>query len=40
MVSDLLLLSRLDSKQRPLVKSDCCLQDLISDIAEELPLQF
>ena len=36
LVSDLLLLSRLDSKQRPLVKSDCCLQDLISDIVEEM----
>ena len=36
LVSDLLLLSRLDSKQRPLVKSNCCLQDLISDIVEEM----
>ena len=36
LVSDLLLLSRLDSKQRPLVKSECCLQDLISDIVEEM----
>ena len=36
LVSDLLLLSRLDSKQRPLVKSACCLQDLISDIVEEM----
>lgn len=36
LVSDLLLLSRLDSKQRPLVKSVCCLQDLISDIVEEM----
>ena len=36
LVSDLLLLSRLDSKQRPLVKSKCCLQDLISDIVEEM----
>lgn len=36
LVSDLLLLSRLDSKQRPLVKSACCSQDLISDIVEEM----
>lgn len=36
LVSDLLLLSRLDSKQRPFVKSNCCLQDLISDIVEEM----
>ncbi|MGB5916017.1 MAG: two-component system sensor histidine kinase RppB [Phormidesmis sp.] len=36
LVSDLLLLSRLDSQQRPLAKSDCCLQDLISDIVEEM----
>lgn len=36
LVSDLLLLSRLDSKQRPLVKSACRLQDLISDIVEEM----
>ena len=36
LVSDLLLLSRLDSKQRPLVKGACCLQDLISDIVEEM----
>jgi len=36
LVSDLLLLSRLDSKQRPLLKSACCLQDLISDIVEEM----
>lgn len=36
LVNDLLLLSRLDSEQQALVKSDCCLQDLISDIVEEM----
>ena len=36
MVSDLLLLSRLDNKQRPMVKSLCNLQDLASDIVEEM----
>ncbi len=36
LVSDLLLLSRLDSNKRPLVKTNCCLQDLISDIVEEM----
>ncbi len=36
LVSDLLLLSRLDSDKRSLVKTDCCLQDLISDIVEEM----
>lgn len=36
LVSDLLLLSRLDSDKRPLLKSPCCLQDLLSDIVEEM----
>lgn len=36
LVSDLLLLSRLDSEQRPMVKSLCCLQDVLSDIVEEM----
>ncbi len=36
LVSDLLLLSRLDSEQRPLIKKPCCLQDLLSDIHEEM----
>ncbi|WP_240518998.1 two-component system sensor histidine kinase RppB [Leptolyngbya sp. BC1307] len=36
LVSDLLLLSRLDSEQRPLIKKPCCLQDLLSDINEEM----
>ncbi len=36
LVSDLLLLSRLDSEQRPLIKRSCCLQDLIGDIVEEM----
>ena len=36
LVSDLLLLSRLDSDKRPLLKSSCCLQDLLSDIVEEM----
>lgn len=36
LVSDLLLLSRLDSDQRPLLKKPCCLQDLLSDIVEEM----
>ncbi|MEL6159295.1 MAG: two-component system sensor histidine kinase RppB [Cyanobacteria bacterium J06627_32] len=36
LVSDLLFLSRLDSEKHPLVKGDCCLQDIISDIVEEM----
>ncbi len=36
LVSDLLLLSRLDSEKRTLVKVPCCLQDIISDIVEEM----
>ncbi len=36
LVNDLLLLSRLDSEQRPLIKKPCCLQDLLSDINEEM----
>ena len=40
LVSDLLLLSRLDSRldsdKRPLLKSPCCLQDVLSDIVEEM----
>ncbi len=36
LVSDLLLLSRLDSEQRPLIKKPRCLQDLLSDIHEEM----
>ena len=36
LVSDLLLLSRLDSEKRTLVKVSCCLQDIISDIVEEM----
>lgn len=36
LVSDLLLLSRLDSEQRPRIKRSCCLQDLLSDIVEEM----
>lgn len=35
LVSDLLLLSRLDT-QSPAQKSPCCLQDILSDIEEEL----
>jgi signal transduction histidine kinase len=35
LVSDLLLLSRLDS-ERPLMKSPCCLQNVLSDIDEEM----
>ena len=36
LVSDLLLLSRLDSEKKLPVKSMCCLQDIISDILEEM----
>ena len=36
LVSDLLLLSRLDSEKRILVKGNCCLQEIISDIVEEM----
>lgn len=36
LLSDLLLLSRLDSEQRSMVKSPCCLQDLLNDITEEM----
>lgn len=36
MVSDLLLLSRLDNEQLPAAKSLCDLQDLVSDIVEEM----
>ncbi|MEO1350225.1 MAG: two-component system sensor histidine kinase RppB, partial [Cyanobacteria bacterium J06635_15] len=36
LVNDLLLLSRLDSEQRPLLKQPCCLPDLLNDIAEEM----
>jgi signal transduction histidine kinase len=35
LVSDLLILSRLDI-QTPVAKTPCCLQDILSDIAEEL----
>ena len=36
LVGDLLFLSRLDSDKRPLLKKPCCLQDLLSDIVEEM----
>ena len=36
LVSDLLLLSRLDSEERRPVKRSCRLQDLLSDIVEEM----
>ncbi len=36
MVSDLLLLSRLDNEQQPATKQPCCLQDLLNDIHEEM----
>lgn len=36
LVSDLLLLSQLNSKQRLLLKKPCCLQDVLSDIVEEM----
>ncbi len=36
MVSDLLLLSRLDNEQQLADKQPCCLQDLLNDIHEEI----
>ena len=36
LVSDLLLLSRLDNEKRPLQEQSCCLQDMLSDIVEEM----
>ncbi len=36
MVSDLLLLSRLDNEQQLATKQPCCLQDFLSDIHEEM----
>lgn len=36
LVNDLLLLSRMDQKELPLKPSPCCLNDVISDVEEEI----